>query len=426
MDIFDSFVKWLEGLFEPLINLYHEDSTTFFVGAIFVVLLLLIIVILLARRAEDDDRPSKKIKYDDIDWSMDGDDAKQETTVKAETAVKADAKAPAIEAPEKSYGVGEVDVDKNTFGHEGLSPEVQEALMRSVRAKREEDFSVPMWMTKQTLSLDDIEMVDAQAWVEEQLKAKEAKAHDRNVEKATVERIAEILEKIDLCDKAKEDYKRRKAEAEATEPKVEAEMIDLDKIAPLEPVSEPIAEPEESTEDLPVSESVEDTASKADENFETGTLAKILKEVEELRAESDTETPYENFESDNKASLESAESDEPGWGVAATLARLEAMQNENDSLLKEIEADGGYDGDLIKDRAKSTGFAEDLPPLEKPDFPEVERELYESDVSPSVIDKPEMVMPEKRSIRRFGLKNRDTNRSGKKFTEEELMKQIRD
>ena len=118
--------------------------------------------------------------------------------------------------------------------------------------------------------------------------------------------------------------------------------------------------------------------------------------------------------------------DEPGWGVAATLARLEAMQNENDSLLKEIEADGGYDGDLIKDRAKSTGFAEDLPPLEKPDFPEVERELYESDVSPSVIDKPEMVMPEKRSIRRFGLKNRDTNRSGKKFTEEELMKQIRD
>ena len=29
-------------------------------------------------------------------------------------------------------------------------------------------------------------------------------------------------------------------------------------------------------------------------------------------------------------------------------------------------------------------------------------------------------------IRRFGPNNRDTNRSGRKFTEEELMKQIRD
>ena len=90
MDIFDSFVKWLEGLFKPLINLYHEDSTTFFVGAIFAVLILLIIVIFLARRAEDDDMPSKKIKYDDIDWSTEDDNAKTETAAKTESAVKAE------------------------------------------------------------------------------------------------------------------------------------------------------------------------------------------------------------------------------------------------------------------------------------------------------------------------------------------------
>ena len=85
MNIFDSFVTWLENLFKPLIKLYHEDSTTFFVGAIFAVLILLIIVIFLARRAEDDDRPSKKIKYDDIDWSTEGDNAKPETAAKAES-----------------------------------------------------------------------------------------------------------------------------------------------------------------------------------------------------------------------------------------------------------------------------------------------------------------------------------------------------
>ena len=87
MNIFDSFVTWLENLFKPLIKLYHEDSTTFFVGAILVILVLLIVVIWIARRAESDDKPSKKIKYEDIDWSMDGDRAKAEIPQKTETAV---------------------------------------------------------------------------------------------------------------------------------------------------------------------------------------------------------------------------------------------------------------------------------------------------------------------------------------------------
>ncbi len=410
MNIFDSFVTWLENLFKPLINLYHEDSTTFFVGAIFAVLILLIIVIFFARRAEDDDRPSKKIKYDDIDWSTEDDNVKAETAIKTESTVNAETAAPAIEAPKQSYGVGEVDVDKNTFGHEGLSPEVAEALMRSVKAKKDEDFAVPMWMTKQTLSLDDIELSDAQEWVEEQLKEKELQAHDRQVEKATVERIAEILEKIDLCDKAKEDYKRRKAEAAVTETPAEEEKIDLDKIAPITPETKPVAEPAPEVKDE--ADTVNEPVQQGTENFETGTLAKILKEVEDLKAESDSAEIYDE-----------GEDNEPDWGVAETLARLDAMQAENDSLMKEIEEDEGYD-DLIK--SKPTGIPEDLPSLEKADFPEVERELYESDTA--FADRPvvEAIMPEKRTVRRFGLKNRDTNRSGRKFTEEELMEQIRD
>ncbi len=410
MDIFDSFVTWLKNLFEPLIKLYHEDSTTFFVGAILVILVLLIVVIWLARRAENDDKPSKKIKYEDIDWSMDGDGAKAEIPQKTETAAIAESAAAAKEeAAAKSYGVGDVDVDKNTFGHEGLPPEITEALMKSVRP-RAEDFSVPMWMTKQTLSLDDIEMVDAQEWVEEQLKAKEVKAHDRQVEKATVERIAEILEKIDLCDKAKEDYKRRAAELAEKETPAEKEKIDLDEIAPLEPEkgsdAEPVTEEVSRPEPEPVPVKEEEST-----DLETGTLAKILKEAEEIKAERDA----------GDSGPDTAGS---GWGVAETLARLEAMQAENDSLLKEIEKDGEY----YEDKAKVSSFDAFEPQTdisEKPIITSLEEELMDSEVPYSGVREPE-APAERRRVRRFGLGNRDTNRSGRKFTEEELMEQIRD
>ncbi len=409
MNIFDSFVTWLENLFKPLIKLYHEDSTTFFVGAILVILVLLIIVILIARRAESDDKPSKKIKYEDIDWSMDGEGAKAEIPQKTETAVRAESAAAKEEPAGKSYGIGEVDVDKNTFGHEGLPPEITEALMKSVRPRAEE-FSVPMWMTKQTLSLDDIDLVDAQEWVEEQLKAEEVKAHDRQVEKATVERIAEILEKIDLCDKAKEDYKKRAAQLSETDDTVEKEKIDLDEIAPLEPEKGSVAEPKTEEAIQPEPEAVPDKQAES-ADLETGTLAKILKEAEEIKAENDSG----EGEPDAVGS---------GWGVAETLARLEAMQAENDSLLKEIEEDGEY----FEDKVKVSNFDDFEPQTdnsEKPIISSLEEELMDSEVPHSGVIEPE-VPTERRRVRRFGLGNRDTNRSGRKFTEEELMEQIRD
>ena len=410
MNIFDSFVTWLENLFKPLIKLYHEDSTTFFVGAILVILVLLIIVIWIARRAESDDKPSKKIKYEDIDWSVDGEGAKAELPQRTETAAKVESvSAIKDEQAGKSYGIGEVDVDKNTFGHEGLPPEITEALMKSVRP-RAEDFSVPMWMTKRTLSLDDIDMVDAQEWVEEQLKAEEVKAHDRQVEKATVERIAEILEKIDLCDKAKEDYKKRAAQLSETESSAEKEKIDLDEIAPLEPEKGSVAEPKTEEAIQPEPEAVPDKQAES-ADLETGTLAKILKEAEEIKAENDSG----EGEPDAVGS---------GWGVAETLARLEAMQAENDSLLKEIEEDGEY----FEDKVKVSNFDDFEPQTdnsEKPIISSLEEELMDSEVPHSGVIEPE-VPTERRRVRRFGLGNRDTNRSGRKFTEEELMEQIRD
>ena len=445
MNIFESFATWLKNLFKPLIDLYHEDSSTFFAGAIIVLLVLLIIVIWVTKRAENDDKPSRKIKYEDIDWSLDGENSKAENSVKTEAATVNPASSRAA-ASGQSYGIGEVDVDKNTFGHEGLPPEITEALMRSIRP-RDEDLSVPMWMTKQTLSLEDIDMIDAQEWVEEQLTAEETKAHDSQVEKATVERIAEILEKIDLCDKAKEDYKKRKAELAETETPAESEKIDLDVIAPLEQETAEAAEPVQEAvpgqeavlgpeavpgqeagavqealqeavpgqEDVPGQEAgAEPEVARGTEmaDIETGTLAKILKEAEEIRAEG------------GQTDIEPEETG-PDWGIAETLARLEAMQAENDSLLKEIEEDGDYFVD--ENRSGITdpfGSPADLP--EEPIITSLEEELADSEVPYSGMREPEAPAAEKKRVRRFGLNNRDTNRSGRKFTEEELMKQIRD
>lgn len=446
MDIFDSFVTWLKDLFKPLIELYNEDSTAFFVGAIILVLILLIIVIVLARRAEGDDKkPSKKIKYEDIDWSVPGEGNSGERASASER-LTASERAPSGKVPDvydaavnKSFGVGDVDLDRNTFGHEGLPPEVTEALMKSIRTDKK-DIAVPMWMTKQTLSIDDIELQDAQEWVEQQLREKEAQAHDRQVERATVERIAEILEKIDLCDKAKEDYKKRQAELEKSKPAEESEKIDLDEIAPLEPLSVPEKEQADEPGPAAVTDQTYDneeytepvTGQEPDEEplLETGTLAKILREAEEIKAEG-----YGGEAVMNGVDLD--DEDEPQWGVAATLAKLEAMQSENDALLKELEEDAslpedfgekknGPDLEVFEDKATeavSVNAEQELSVSE----PEVVGSIDDTDDGRlSAAEERRGLFSGKRFGRRYGANNRDTNRSGKKFTEEELMKQIRD
>ena len=92
--------------------------------------------------------------------------------------------------------------------------------------------------------------------------------------------------------------------------------------------------------------------------------------------------------------------------------------------MKEIEEDGEY----FEDKVKVSNF-DDFEPqtdnFEKPIISSLEEELMDSEVPHSGVIEPE-VPTERRRVRRFGLGNRDTNRSGRKFTEEELMEQIRD
>jgi hypothetical protein len=294
-----------------------------------------------------------------------------------------------------------------------------------------------MWMTKQTMSLDDIELQDAQEWVEQQLQEKEARAHDRQVEKATVERIAEILEKIDLCDKAKEDYKKRQAELEKENPPAEGEKIDLDEIAPLVQERKPEPETEHEQETPETDETYEVPAGPAEETIEeindaqaqglhdSDTLAKIMREAEEIRAEGYGGEPEETGPGDS--------ADEgPEWGIAATLARLEAMQSENDNLLKELEKDADLPSDYHEKKKNTDTFeneADQIPDIgglksgaavlsEEEEVPAENEAAYRLE--------PQLRRSKKGTHRRFGLNNRDTNRSGRKFTEEELMKQIRD
>ena len=115
MEILESFTNWIQKVAQPVIDLYNKDSSMFFIGAIIVILILLIIIIALARRKDDGEgRPSKKIKYQDIDWSMDGEGdaalaAPSETADVIQAEEKAEEKEPAkpvveekpVEEPEK-------------------------------------------------------------------------------------------------------------------------------------------------------------------------------------------------------------------------------------------------------------------------------------------------------------------------------------
>ena len=415
MGAFDSVITWLEEVFKPLKDLYDKDSGAFFLGAILIILVLLIIVIILARRAENsEDKPSKKVKYEDIDWSF-HDENKE--AAKAEPAQRIESKPEPVKEPEpEKYGVGERDVDKKLFGQGGLSPEIAEALLNSIR-RQTEGLNVPDWMAKQTLSIDDLESVDAQAWLEEQLQKKEVKIRDMAVERATVARIASILEKVERCDQFHEAEKQK-----ACDEAVAKALEDNEKGV--------IAE-------TPEPEAAAETETPETESYASDTLSKILKEAEDIREENEIDTLLNHIE--NGTAYEEEEDNEPPqWDIASTLARLEAENSENDRLLRELEEEtyGAEDkaseiDELINEiQGNGRSSVEEEPAAEpvkpEPEKPEpavIAEKIAESD--PDRIE-PSFFGTMRRPVKRFGVNNRDTNRSGKKFTEEELIKQIRD
>jgi len=145
--------------------------------------------------------------------------------------------------------------------------------------------------------------------------------------------------------------------------------------------------------------------------YETGTLAKILKEAEELKAEESAEASEEEVK-------------DPGWNIAETLARLDAMERENDEMARQL------DGSL---RDLEEGSAVGLDEQEISELRKAEPVLKAPEISITDEDERDFVKFDRSlllngeyNVRRFGPNNRDTNRQGRKFTEEELMETIRD
>ncbi len=395
MRLLNSFKEWLQNIFGFMKDLYDKDGNTFFIAAIFIILILLILVIVLARRAENsEDKPKKKIKYDDIDFSFhDGDEPAKHDVKKAE-----EPETPK-EEPKTEYGIKAGD-DRNVYsGKEGLSPEIAEALMKTA-LKSTDGFDVPNWMSKQTLSLDEMEAIDAQEWVDQQLVEKEAKEHDRNVERATVEKIAAILEKLEL---EEEDLLKEPGEKAAETPEVKEKTVDKEP-EPIEVVPEVVPEQEPEVEPEPKKEPEQVP-------YETGTLAKILKEAEELKAEESAEASEEEVK-------------DPSWNIAETLARLDAMERENEEMARQLD---GSLRDL--EEGSAVGLDEqEISELRKaePVFKAPEISITDEDERDFVKFDRSLLLNGEYNVRRFGPNNRDTNRQGRKFTEEELMETIRD
>ena len=350
MRLFESFADWLGGIFGSIKELYNSESDLFFISAIIVIVILLLLVVSLSKKAGDKEaKHDKKVDYDDIDWSFHDEEEEVERP-----AYKPEARKPAATRPsrESEYGIRAEDERNTVRGVEGLSPEIAEALLRSV-IRSSGSFEVPNWMAKQTLSLEDIETINAQEWLEEQLREEEAAAHDKAVERATVEKIATILANLE-----KNEADIFKDPEEMPEPvKAEPVKAEPEPVAQPEPVvqPEPVAQPVEVPIEQPIEEAPEESAKNLQPeptrvSYDTGTLEKILKEAEELKEEAteeenEIESIIRRIQAGEDEDLMYIDEDEPhDWDIAGTLAKLEKMQAENERLAAELDG-----GDILAD-----------------------------------------------------------------------------
>ena len=511
MGLLESFINWIKKIAEPVIDLYNKDSNMFFIGAIILILILLIIVIVLARRAEEsDDRPKKKIRYEDIDWSVDGEGDSEE----AETAHAAKGRRAAKKAEEEEK---EAPVEKTSVKEETPAQEPVPEKLPGLTPKEEAQlgaFDVPMWMTKHTISIDQANSMAAQEWIDQQLASRrsisqkiiyETERHAEEMGKLALEipdeklvcivahdgevvnepetrRAPDIAEENVFVVSGKEFDKYAepepvvtKHEPEAPEPEPAVIEPEPASIEPEPVVTEPepaVAEPEpvviEPKKEVPDLKVERLTADQITKEFESGTLAKILREAEELRAskmngadsgsseEAETASPVitapDEPEVDGILGIDTGGGDDevPSWDIRETLKRLEAMQNENESLAKDIGI-SEHDEEPEEPEPQITEKTEPQIP-DEPTVPEIllrpnnfmpgDEELesnlkkeYEqmlrgedavASAAPSTGGLNDSIDIHTARVRRFGPNNRDTNRSGRKFTEEELIRQIRD
>lgn len=408
LNIFSSFADWLAGIGSFFQSLYESNPDAFMIAVVAIILILIIIIIALAK-AKSRAEGKKAIKYEDIDFSTD-----------------ADRKDASVAAPVNTQPVSR-----------GLPEPVTEEELRPKYGA----FDVPNWMTKQTMSIDEANMIDADQWVDQQLSAtaqQGASEADGQGNISGAEFTAAAATGVIMSREPGEPLKEvtvvvpDKAEPEqpapvAAEPEPE-ERIHINESGLRERGEEPTeqtpTEPEPQPEPEPqvihlnesnISERAagpepsepEVTEEPPKPSFDTGTLAKIMKEQEEMAEE------------------------EPGAGIRAALDEA-----------REEEHYGTDMSDAIRDEKPGLITMRTLGA--DPSAAEVSREyseLLEGNIDfagngiPGLRDQESnnersgssgAFAPQ--SVRRihYGSHNRDTNRSGVKFTEEELMQKIRD
>ena len=355
MNIFSSFVDWIESIGTYLQSLYESNPDAFMISVIAVIVILLIIIIALAK-AKNKAEGKKAIKYEDIDFSTEAE------------------RNAAQSAPSGEHG-------------RDLKKALPEKATEEELKPKYGAFDVPTWMTKQTMSLDEANMIDADQWVGEQLgETKQGESL------SGAEFAAAAATGVIMSGEPGEPLKEVTVKIPAKE-EPEQQVIHLNESN----LSERSVEPE------PVKEEPQK------HRFDTGTLAKIMREQEELSE------------------------DEPGSGIRKALNEA-----------REEEAYGTVMSDAIRD--EKPGIVSMRTLKEDPSSEEVKREyseLLEGNIDfagngmhglrdQNVNDSEDRgrssgaFAPGTVGRIHYGSHNRDTNRSGVTFTEEELMEKIRD
>ena len=400
LNIFSSFTDWLSGIGSFFQSLYESNPDAFMIAVLAVIVILLIIIIALAKakgRAEG----NKAIKYEDIDFSTEAERKAMET------------------APKEA----EKPVSK------GLPVVTEEDLRPKYGA-----FDVPNWMTKQTMSIDEANLIDADQWVGEQLGGQspgdgsetpassgETMSHTEFRAAAATgvimsskpgEPLREVMVKVPI--REEEPQKIHLNESNLTEREVEQEPETVE--IPEEPqvvnLNESNLTERRSSQEEPEEQRPE-TAQEPeleDETLNTDTLAKIMREQEEFMEDEDDPAAGIRRALDQASERESYGTDisdaikdeKPGIISMRTLGEDPSsaeVKREYDELL---EGNVDFAGNSLSGRA---GRADEDDELSGPIggfAPRTAGRIH------------------------YGSHNRDTNRSGVRFTEDELMETIRE
>ena len=168
MEFINKFIDWIKDVAQPLTDLYEKDSDAFFIGAIAVIAILLVVVCILARRSgSSEGKPKRKIKYDEIDWSIDG-DAYEETEPVSKAA---SGSSPHIGAHDTADYRRSMGAEEPAAGRDDPLPEERRHPAHEKRFVENvpEDFGVPDWMSKHTISLDAVNDPFSKEWIDEEL-----------------------------------------------------------------------------------------------------------------------------------------------------------------------------------------------------------------------------------------------------------------